>query len=220
MFEFIQKSGVCGYLIILCSIFSLTFIIERFLTFRKIRLKEPDFLIKIIKALETGTIDKLIPEMKNSKSPAVKLVYEIITKHITFTGGCCTQTREALEKTINVIGEREVREMEKFLPALNTIGQLTPLLGLLGTVIGMIKAFMVIQEYGGKVNAQMLAGGIWEAMLTTAMGLAVAIPTMLAYSYFNSKLNSIVGLMNDIGNELIEVLDKKGYFPHHHRHHD
>jgi biopolymer transport protein ExbB len=70
-----------------------------------------------------------------------------------------------------------------------TIGNIAPLLGLLGTVIGLIKAFMVIQEMGGKVNASVLAGGIWEAMLTTALGLGVALPTMLAHSYLLARID-------------------------------
>ena len=69
------------------------------------------------------------------------------------------------------------------------MGNIAPLLGLLGTVIGMIKAFMVIQEMGGKVNAAVLAGGIWEAMLTTALGLSVALPTMVAHSYLLSRID-------------------------------
>jgi biopolymer transport protein ExbB len=217
MLELIQKSGICGYLIILCSVFSLTFIIERFIVFKKVRIKDPEILLKIINALRNGTINSMSQELKQSNSPVVKVVYEIVSRHV-FDTGCCSRSRESIEKTINYVGEREVRDMEKHLPALLTIGQLSPLLGLLGTVIGMIKAFMVIQQFGGKVNAQVLAGGIWEAMLTTAMGLAVAIPTMLAYSYFTSRLNRIVGLMNDIGNELIEAFEKAGYFHHHGQH--
>ena len=80
---------------------------------------------------------------------------------------------------VHATGE-EVRDLSRYLQALATIGSIAPLLGLLGTVIGMIKAFMVIQQMGGKVNAVVLAGGIWEAMLTTALGLAVALPTMVA----------------------------------------
>ena len=214
MIELIQKSGICGYLIILCSIVSLTYIIERFIAFRKVRLKDPEILLRIIDSLGKGTLDNMIPELEKSNSPVVKVVYEIVTRHVPDTG-CCTQSREAIEKTINYVGEREVREMERHLPILLTIGQLTPLLGLLGTVLGMIKAFMVIQQVGGKVNATVLAGGIWEAMLTTAMGLAVAIPTVLAYSFFTYRLNRIVGLMNDIGNKLIESFEKAGFFHHH-----
>jgi biopolymer transport protein ExbB len=77
--------------------------------------------------------------------------------------------------------------MERYLPTLAVIGNLAPLLGLLGAVTGMIKAFMVIQETGGKVNAAVLAGGIWEAMLTTAFGLIVAVPTIAAHSYLSMR---------------------------------
>ena len=214
MIELVQKSGIFGYLIVICSIFSVTIIIERALTFRKVRLKDPDILLKIIEALNNNTIEKLIPQLEKSDSPVVKIIYEIITRHIVNDHGCCTQTREAIEKTINFIGQRELREMEKYLPTLSSICQISPLLGLLGTVTGMIKAFMVIQNYGGKVNAQVLAGGIWEAMLTTAMGLIVAIPSLLAYNYFNSRINKMISLMNEIGNELIHSLEKAGYFRH------
>ena len=215
MIDLINKSGIFGYLIVVCSVFSLAIIIDKIITFRKIRLKEPDILLKIIDALNSGKVTQLLPQLEKSKSPVVKIVYEIITRHIVETDGCCIKSREAIEKTINYIAQRELREVEKYLTALSSICQISPLLGLLGTVTGMIKAFMVIQQYGGKVNAQVLAGGIWEAMLTTAMGLIVAIPSMLAYNYFNSKINKLVSLMNEIGNELIHALEKAGYFHHH-----
>jgi len=83
------------------------------------------------------------------------------------------------------------------------------LLGLLGTVLGMIKAFMVIQEMGGKVNAAVLAGGIWEAMLTTAMGLAVALPTMLAHSYLVSRVDRYEAQLQDGTVTFIKALGRK-----------
>ncbi len=215
MFELIVKSGICGYLIIFCSILSLTFIIERFIAFRKIRVNDPEIFIEIIDSLESNKIDKLLPKIEKSNSPVVKVIHQILTRH-TGNASCCLSSRESIEKGINHLSEREVRDMEKNLPILLIIGQLSPLLGLLGTVLGMIKAFMVIQDLGGKVNAQALAGGIWEAMLTTAMGLFVAIPTMIAYSYFETQLDKMVGLMNDIGNELIHSFEKSGYFKHSH----
>jgi len=215
MIELLQKSGIFGYLIVLCSVFSVAIIIERAITFRKIRLKDQDLLLKVIEAINNGKIKELLPKLENSNSPVVKIIYEIVERHIVETNGCCVNSREAIEKTVNFIAQRELREMEKFLPSLSSICQISPLLGLLGTVTGMIKAFMVIQQYGGKVNAQVLAGGIWEAMLTTAMGLIVAIPSMLAYNYFNSKINKTVSMMNEIGNELIHSLEKAGYFHHH-----
>ena len=217
MIELIQKSGICGYLIVLCSVFSLAFIVERFIVFRRAKLKDTDILMNVIERIKKGEGEKLKEELKNANninSPVIKVVSEILEKHVN-AGGCCRSSRDAIEKSINYLGEREVRVLEKHLSGLLTIGQLSPLLGLLGTVLGMIKAFMVIQQVGGKVNAQVLAGGIWEAMLTTAMGLVVAIPTMLAYSFFTSRLNRIVALINDIGNELIETFEKRGYFHKH-----
>jgi biopolymer transport protein ExbB len=83
-----------------------------------------------------------------------------------------------------------VRKLFRYLQVLATIGNIALLYSAcLGTVIGMIKAFMVIQEMGGKVNAAVLAGGIWEAMLTTALGLSVALPTMVAHSYVTSQVD-------------------------------
>jgi biopolymer transport protein ExbB len=98
--------------------------------------------------------------------------------------------REILETVILNATDEEVRYLSAYTQALATIGNIAPILGLLGTVIGMIKAFMVIQQMGGKVNASVLAGGIWEAMLTTALGLAVALPTMVAHSYLISKIDT------------------------------
>ncbi len=210
MWDLVQKSGVFGYLIIVCSVFAVAIIIERYIAFRKIKLKDPNFIIRIVDALNSGRVNEILPELEKSNSPVAKLVYEIIARHVKDGNG--NQSKEAIERTIHFIAEREVREMEKFLPSLASIAQVTPLLGLLGTVVGMIKAFMVIQEYGGRVNAQVLAGGIWEAMLTTAMGLIVAIPSMLAYNYFNSRIDKTVGLMDEISNELMHALEKSNYF--------
>jgi biopolymer transport protein ExbB len=97
--------------------------------------------------------------------------------------------REMLESVLVSATDEEVRKLSAYSQLMATIGNIAPLLGLLGTVIGLIKAFMVIQEMGGKVNASVLAGGIWEAMLTTALGLGVALPTMLAHSYLLARID-------------------------------
>ena len=107
------------------------------------------------------------------------------------------QDRDTLEAVLVHATEAETRELSRYLQALATIGNITPLLGLLGTVLGMIKAFMVIQEMGGKVNAAVLAGGIWEAMLTTALGLAVALPTMVAHSYLSARVDRYEAQLQD-----------------------
>ena len=107
------------------------------------------------------------------------------------------QGRETMETVIDHATEEEVRSLSHYLSALATIGNIAPLLGLLGTVLGMIKAFMVIQQMGGKVNAAVLAGGIWEAMLTTALGLSVALPTMVAHGYLVSRVDKFEAQLVD-----------------------
>ncbi|MEW5692139.1 MAG: MotA/TolQ/ExbB proton channel family protein [Candidatus Hydrogenedentota bacterium] len=108
------------------------------------------------------------------------------------------------KKEILKTGSQKVRLLEKNLRGLAVIANVTPLLGLLGTVFGMIKAFIVIQNLGGGVDASVLAGGIWEALLTTAAGLSVAIPTSLFYHYFEGKADGIAILIKETVREKIE----------------
>jgi biopolymer transport protein ExbB len=111
---------------------------------------------------------------------------------------------EEREKLISRAGSKILRQMSKYLRALAVIVNTATLLGLLGTVTGMIKAFMKIQELGGRVDASVLAGGIWEALITTAAGLFVAIPTMLFYHYFESKVDNISAAMKEAATEFLE----------------
>ena len=106
------------------------------------------------------------------------------------------------------LGSQLLEEMEKRLSVLSVTGQLAPLLGLLGTVIGMIRAFMKVQELGGRVNASSLAGGIWEALLTTAFGLSIAIPSLLFYYYFESKVDAYERKLHRIGHMLINLAEE------------
>jgi len=94
-----------------------------------------------------------------------------------------------IERLIRFSQKKPIAELEKNVYLLGIIAHVTPLLGLLGTVTGMIRAFRQIEGLSGRVNASLLAGGIWEALLTTAFGLVVAIPTFVMYHYFNQKLD-------------------------------
>jgi biopolymer transport protein ExbB len=119
------------------------------------------------------------------------------------------QDRETLETVLVHATDEEVRGLSRYLQALATIGNIAPLLGLLGTVLGMIKAFMVIQQMGGKVNAAVLAGGIWEAMLTTALGLAVALPTIVAHSYLVARVDRYEAQLQDGTVSFIKALGRR-----------
>ncbi|MBU2552128.1 MAG: MotA/TolQ/ExbB proton channel family protein, partial [Proteobacteria bacterium] len=117
--------------------------------------------------------------------------------------------RETLETVIVHQTDEEVRDLSRYLQALATVGNIAPLLGLLGTVLGMIKAFMVIQEMGGKVNSAVLAGGIWEAMMTTALGLAVALPAMVAHGYLVGRVDRFEAQLQDGAVRFIAALGRR-----------
>jgi len=112
---------------------------------------------------------------------------------------------EEKEKIVSRVGAAEVRKLERNLSGLALIADISPLLGLLGTVTGLIRAFMKIQELGGRVDANQLAGGIWEALITTAAGLFVAIPTLAAYHYFEKRVGLYAQVMKDTAGEVLEL---------------
>jgi len=181
MLEFLYKGGMLVIPILLCSVFALAIFLERLIRFARLRKQGRGLVEKVAASVKSGDDSQARDLVKASDSPMGKVLAQALEVK--------DQSQDTLEAIIVHATEEEVRGLSRYLQALATIGNIAPLLGLLGTVVGMIKAFRVIQDMGGKVNAAVLAGGIWEAMLTTALGLAVALPTILAHSYLVSKVN-------------------------------
>ena len=189
MFDLLAKGGVLVIPILLCSVFALAIFLERLIRFGRLRKRGEGLARKVAGLIQEGDDTAAREAAVESNSPmGYVLAQALEVKH---------KERETLETVIVHATEEQVRDLSSYLQALATIGNITPLLGLLGTVIGMIKAFMVIQEMGGKVNAAVLAGGIWEAMLTTALGLSVALPIILAHSYLVSRVNKYEARLQD-----------------------
>ncbi|RJP92488.1 MAG: MotA/TolQ/ExbB proton channel family protein [Desulfobacteraceae bacterium] len=189
MLEFMAKGGVVMWPILICSVLALAIFLERLVRFSRMRNRGAGLSEKVIRLLKTGDIKAAEEKAISSDSSMGR----VLAQAIRFKD----RDRETLETVVMHVAEEEVRNMSSYLQALATIGNITPLLGLLGTVMGMIKAFMVIQQMGGKVNAAVLAGGIWEAMLTTAFGLAVALPTVVAHSYLLARVDKYETRLND-----------------------
>ena len=189
MFEFMAKGGVVMWPILMCSVLALAIFLERLVRFSRMRSRGAGLSEKVIRLIKTGEIKAAEEKAVNSDSSMGR----VLAQAIRFKD----RDRETLETVVMHAAEEEVRNMSSYLQALATIGNIAPLLGLLGTVLGMIKAFMVIQQMGGKVNAAVLAGGIWEAMLTTAFGLAVALPTVVAHSYLLARVDKYETRLND-----------------------
>jgi len=167
--------------ILLCSVVSLAIFIERLIWIGKMRKRGQGLESKVTEKLKNRDDNDAYRIAGESDSP----MGHVLVKAMEVKD----QDRETIETVIAHATDEEVQGLSRYLQALATMGNIVPMMGLLGTVMGMIKAFMVIQEMGGKVNASVLAGGIWEAMLTTAFGLAVALPIVVAHSYLLSMVN-------------------------------
>ena len=189
MFDFFAKGGVLVCPIILCSVLALAIFVERLISFARVRIRGYGLVKKVAQYIRNKESAKALTLAKRNESPMGRILVDAIE--------VADQGSETLESVIVNSTDGEVRKLSRYLQALATIANIAPLLGLLGTVVGMIKAFMVIQEMGGKVNASVLAGGIWEAMLTTALGLSVALPTMVAHSYLTSRVDNYEAQLQD-----------------------
>ena len=189
MVDLLAKGGVLVIPILLCSVFALAIFLERLIRFAHFRKQGEGLARKVVGLIKQGDDAGATEAAEQSNSPMGYVLAQALEVK--------NKERETLETVMVHAIEEQVRDLSSYLQALATIGNITPLLGLLGTVIGMIKAFMVIQEMGGKVNAAVLAGGIWEAMLTTALGLSVALPIILGHSYLVSRVNKYEARLQD-----------------------
>jgi biopolymer transport protein ExbB len=189
MFDFLVKGGVVVWPIVLCSVLALAIFVERVISFARVRIRGYGLVNEVAKYIKNRESAKALALAKRNESPMGRILVDAIE--------VADQESETLGTVIVNSTDGEVRELSRYLQVLATIGNIAPLLGLLGTVLGMIKAFMVIQQMGGKVNAAVLAGGIWEAMLTTALGLSVALPTMVAHSYLTSRVDNYEAQLQD-----------------------
>ena len=181
MFEFLSKGGMLVIPILFCSVLALAIFSERIIRFAMMRSRGSGLAEKVAELLINGNEKEALKTAGKSDSPMGRILLQAIDAR--------NLDREMLETVIVNTTDEEVKNLSSGTQALATIGNIAPLLGLLGTVIGLIKAFMVIQQMGGKVNAAVLAGGIWEAMLTTALGLAVALPVMVGHSYLMARVD-------------------------------
>lgn len=196
MLELIQAGGWVMLAIILCSIIALGIIIERFWSLRPNRVAPRHLLAQVWSWVKHNQLNKSnLKSLKDSSPLGEILAMGLINHHYG---------RETMKESIEETGRKVVTEMETFLNTLGTIAHIAPLLGLLGTVLGMIKVFTVITSQGVG-NASALAGGISEALLTTAAGLCVAIPALIFHRYFERRIAELVIGMEQEALKMVEV---------------
>lgn len=183
--ELLQKGGAVMYVLLLMSVSSLAIILLKLLQFWRIGASRTGMM----ELIATGSTPEIRRRMALSRHPAARVVETALdTGHLP---------RELQEAEVERIGSVEIRSLETYIRSLEVVANLSPLIGLLGTVIGMIKAFGRLEEAGARVDPSQLAGGIWEALLTTAFGLIVAIPALGAVHYLERKIEGVRALMRD-----------------------
>ncbi len=191
--EILQKAGVVGYVLLLLSVISVAIIIEKLLVLKLGKLIPREDLGLLVDFLSQGNIPDAVDLCKKRKSFLTDVVYEAI-KNMGIP------TRENFISAFEVSAKRKINDLERGLTLLATIAAISPLLGLLGTVIGMVKIFGVLTVGGSLIgNPQELSAGIAQALLTTIFGLIVAIPAILAYNIFQKKLDKIVTELESAG---------------------
>ncbi len=195
--EFLAKGGIIMYPLLLASVIALAIIIEKSISMRKKKIILPE-------------ITSILDNIKNGED--IRLAIAICDKHkgpfanIIRAGLENSELpREDIKEIMTDNGKQEVHKISKGLPILETIGGIAPLLGLLGTVIGILKVFNVIHMMGvGQAPA--MAGGISEALITTIAGLSIGIPTVVAYNYFTSKSEGLVMEMEKYSSRLLNKI--------------
>ncbi|MDC0598571.1 MotA/TolQ/ExbB proton channel family protein [Gammaproteobacteria bacterium] len=195
MFELVRTGGWLMLPIILCSIIAIAIIIERFWTLNPNRIAPKNVLAEVWNKIKSNQMDSAQLRDLRLSSPLGQILAAGL---INSKSGRAIMT-ESIEQTASHV----IHDMERYLSSLGTIAAITPLLGLLGTVLGMIKVFSEIMAQGTG-NANVLAGGISEALVTTAAGLCVAIPALLFYRMFTRRVE---GLVIELERESIKLID-------------
>jgi biopolymer transport protein ExbB len=199
MLELFERGGIMMYPLLFASVIALVFIIERAMALRKRKIIIPE----IISVVENFSTEKDVEFAKNICTKYSGPLPNLINLALDNSASPKSEIRELLEDQ----GRQDIRSLEKGLGLLETIAAIAPLMGLLGTVIGMIRVFAVIKEQGVGQTAA-LSGGISEALLTTVAGLFVGIPVLMAYNYFSSKSESLILDIEKYANTLVQKIHK------------
>jgi biopolymer transport protein ExbB len=192
-----QAGGWLMWPIVACSVIATAIIIERAFTLRRARIMPPNLVTRIWQLHRQGQLtDDRIQEIRDGSPLGRMLAAGLINRR---------HSREVMKEAIGDTGRHVVAQLERYLNTLGTVASVAPLLGLLGTVFGMIDVFGVIMN-AGTGNAAVLAGGISKALITTAAGLSVAIPALMFHRFFDSKVGKLAIDMEEQALRLVEVM--------------
>jgi biopolymer transport protein ExbB len=197
MIEVLRSGGPIMIPLAICSVLALAVIVERFWNLREDKILPPSEVEHLRGLIDRGEFERAEEYAASRPSPLNNILLPALENR--------RESREFVRQVVHDAGRQEVPGLERYLGILGTIASIAPLLGLLGTVLGMIQVFAVVSQQGvGQADA--LAGGIAQAMITTATGLAIAIPALAAYNYYVGKAEGMVLEMERIVLAMIKLI--------------
>jgi len=200
--DFMEKGGVMLYTIVFASWIAIAIIIERFWSFQRMNVQRKKLMANIGASLKRKKVIEAISVCDKISRPLSRVVKAGLLRH--------DRGKAEIKEAMQEAGQEELTNLERYLPILGTLAYVTPLLGFLGTVMGMIRVFMEIQKEVEFATAASLAGGIWEALISTAAGLVVAIPALIAYNYFVGRVDGFLMDVEGTAVDLVNLLSMPG----------
>jgi biopolymer transport protein ExbB len=198
MIDYIQKGGLLMWPILVCSVVAIAVFAERLFYFHRATIHVGEFLQGLSNLVQRRNFAEALHESAGTPGPVARVIHAAIIRH--------DAPRAELREIVQEAGQLEVPKLERFLGVLATLAYVAPLLGLLGTVAGMIDAFGTLSSNGGYATVTELSNGVYKSLLTTAAGLVVATPTFVAYSYLSSRVNTLMHEMERAGIEVVHML--------------
>ncbi len=197
MLEIVQSGGWLMVPILLCSIIAAAISVERLWTLQRSRITPKNLLAQVWAALKNNDMDAVRLRDLRASSPLGQVLAAGVAN--------AKRGREVMKEAMEEVASQASHDMERYLTSLGVIASISPLLGLLGTVVGMIKVFTALMMEGAG-NANVLAGGISQALITTAAGLSVAIPAIMFHRFFQRRVDELVMIMEQEAVKLVEMM--------------
>lgn len=198
MEELISKGGPLIWLLLACSIFALAVFVERYLHFHRSRINISDLLNGLANLIRKRNFAEALHECAGTPGPVARVVHAAVLRH--------DAPREELKQIVQEQGQLEVPALEKNLAVLRNIAYVAPLIGLLGTIIGLIRTFAPIAEQSGFTTQTDIAVGLYQALITTAVGIVVAIPAFTLHAYLISYAHRLMHDMERAGIEIVNII--------------
>lgn len=198
MLELLQKGGPLMWIILLCSVVALGVFFERLLFLHKASIRVGELLGGLALLIRNRRLDEALGESSASTGPVARVLQAALLH--------AREERAVLQSITRDAALLEIPKLERNLPILATLAYITPLIGLLGTILGLLDTFLTLSSHGGYATSAELSRGVYQSMLDAAAGLGVAIPALLGHGYLASRVNDIIHDMERAGIEIVNLL--------------